>query len=392
MSRFSHLDWPFLEPRHKQLARELDAWAREHLAGDHAADVNTACREYVRAFGLGGWLKHVVGGTAFGGAADRIDARSLCVMRETLAYDSGLGEFALAMQGLGSGAISLFGNEEQKRTYLSAVARGEAIAAFAISEPNAGSDAAALECKAQRDGDYYVLNGEKCWISNAGIASFYTLFARTGAAPGAKGISAFIVDAASPGLTVGEPPELIADHPISSLRFENCRIPASRRLGDEGQGFKIAMSVLDIFRASVAAAATGFARRALDEALGRATSRKMFGQTLADFQLTQAKLAEMATAIDSAALLTYRAAWMHDRGERATVEAAMAKMTATENAQRVIDAAVQAFGGLGVMRGNIVERLYREIRPLRIYEGATEVQQIIIGRGILKEFQERKCD
>lgn len=392
MPRFSHLDWPFLEPRHKQLARDLDDWAHEHFTDDHTDDINTACREYVRAFGRGGWLKHVVGGTTFGGAAEKIDARSLCVMRETLAYYSGLGEFALAMQGLGSGAISLFGTDEQKRSYLPSVAHGDAIAAFAISEPNAGSDAAALECEARRGGDHYVLNGEKCWISNAGIASFYTLFARTGQGPGAKGITAFIVDATTPGLTVGEPPELIADHPISSLRFENCRIPVSRRLGEEGQGFKIAMSVLDIFRASVAAAATGFARRALDEALGRSTSRKMFGQTLADFQLTQAKLAEMATAIDSAALLTYRAAWLHDRGERATAETAMAKMTATENAQRVIDGAVQVFGGLGVMRGNVVERLYREIRPLRIYEGATEVQQIIIGRGILKEYQERKRD
>ncbi|MGH6982094.1 MAG: acyl-CoA dehydrogenase family protein, partial [Stellaceae bacterium] len=341
MRRFAHLDWPFLEPRHKQLALDVDAWAREHLVGEHNGDANTACREYVRGFGRAGWLKHVVGGREYGGEADRIDARSLCVMRETLGYHSGLAEFALAMQGLGSGAISLFGTPEQKAKYLPRIVKGEAIAAFALSEPNAGSDAAAVQCEATRDGDHYVLNGEKSWISNAGIANFYIVFARTGEAAGARGISAFAVDAQDDGLTVGEPLELIAEHPIAGLRFNGCRIPAAQRIGEAGQGFKIAMAVLDIFRASVAAAALGFARRALDEALGRAISREMFGQKLSDFQLTQAKVAEMATAIDSAALLTYRAAWLHDREVRATVEAAMAKMTATENAQRVIDAAVQ---------------------------------------------------
>ena len=388
MRRFAHLDWPFLEPRHKQLALELDAWAREHVSGDHAGDVSTACREYVRAFGRGGWLKHVIGGCDFGGEAERIDARGLCVLRETVGYHSGLAEFALAMQGLGSGALSLFGTAEQKSKYLPGVVTGEAIAAFALSEPNAGSDAAALQCEAVRDGDHYVLNGEKAWISNAGIATFYTVFARTGEAAGARGISAFVVDAGARGLSVGEPLEMIAEHPIAPLRFKDCRVPASQRIGEAGLGFKIAMAVLDVFRASVAAAALGFARRALDEALGRATSREMFGQKLADFQITQAKIAEMATAIDSAALLTYRAAWLHDREVRATVEAAMAKMVATENAQRVIDAAVQMFGGLAVKRGSVVERLYREIRPLRIYEGASEVQQIIIARGVIKEFQE----
>lgn len=386
--RFAHLDWPFLESRHKKLALELDAWAHEHLTGEHSGDVNTACQEYVRAFGRAGWLKHVVGGREFGGEADRIDARSLCVMRETLGYHSGLAEFALAMQGLGSGAVSLFGTPEQKSKYLPGIVRGDAIAAFALSEPNAGSDAAALQCEAKRDGDNYILNGEKAWISNAGIATFYTVFARTGEAAGARGISAFVVDATTPGLMVGEPLELVAEHPIATLRFEGCRVATSNRIGEAGQGFKIAMSVLDIFRASVAAAAIGFARRALDEALERATSREMFGQKLSDFQLTQAKIAEMATAIDASALLTYRAAWLHDREQSATVAAAMAKMTATENAQRVIDAAVQMLGGLGVMRGSAVERLYREIRPLRIYEGATEVQQVIIGRGVIKQFRE----
>lgn len=388
MRRFAHLDWPFLEPSHKHLALELQAWAREQLSGEHNEDVNTACREYVRAFGRGGWLNYVIGGRKFGAQADRIDARSLCVMRETLGYHSGLAEFALAMQGLGSGAISLFGSAELKSKYLPAIAKGEAIAAFAMSETNAGSDAAAMQCEASLDGDSYVLNGEKMWISNAGIATFYTVFARTGQGAGAKGISAFVIDAGASGMSVGEPLQLIADHPIASLRFDGCRIPASQRIGEAGQGFKIAMAVLDIFRASVAAAALGFARRACDEALGRAATREMFGQKLSDFQLTQGKFAEMATAIDAAALLTYRAAWLHDRGERATVEAAMAKMTATENAQRIIDAAVQMFGGLGVMKGSVVERLYREIRPLRIYEGASEVQQVIIGRGVLKQFQE----
>jgi acyl-CoA dehydrogenase len=392
MRRFAHLDWPFLEESHKQLAVNMDAWACEHIREDQDHDVNDLCRDFVRRYGRDGWLKYVIGGRDFGGESERIDARSICVLREALAYHSGLAEFALAMQGLGSGAISLFGAQAQKEKYLPAVADGSAVAAFALSEPNAGSDAAAVECEAWLDGDHYVLNGDKCWISNAGIAAFYVLFARTGEAPGAKGLSAFILDADTEGLTVGEPVELVADHPIASLRLKNCRILVSQRIGEAGQGFKIAMSVLDIFRASVAAAALGFARRALDEALSRATSRKMFGQTLADFQLTQAKCAEMATAIDSAALLTYRAAWLHDRGRRATIEAAMAKMTATENAQRVIDAAVQMLGGLGVVRGHAVERLYREIRPLRIYEGATEVQQIIIGRGIIKQFQEEPRD
>lgn len=392
MRRFAHLDWPFLESRHKTLALELDVWARGNITPDHSGDVSDYCRSIVGDIGSAGWLKYVIGGTQYGAAFETIDARSLCVIRETLAYHSGLAEFACAMQGLGSGAITLFGTAEQKEAYLPRVANGDAIAAFALSEPNAGSDAGAVACEAWSDGDTYVLNGEKSWISNAGIASFYVVFARTGEEEGARGISAFIVDADCDGLEIGEPTPLIADHPIATLRFKNCRIPAAQRIGEPGKGFKIAMSVLDIFRASVAAAAVGFARRALDEALGHATSRKLFGQTLADFQLTQAKFADMATAIDSAALLTYRAAWLHDRGERATVEAAMAKMTATESAQRVIDSAVQMFGGHGVVTGNTVERLYREIRPLRIYEGATEVQQMIIGRGIIKQFQEEPRD
>jgi acyl-CoA dehydrogenase len=388
----SHLDWPFLEPHHKTLAMELDLWAGRVLSEDlqdHSVRaVDDACRSLVRQLGEGGWLKYAIGGTAYGASADTIDTRAVCLIRETLARHSGLADFAFAMQGLGSGAISIFGSPEQKGRYLPCVAKGTAIAAFAISEPDAGSDVAALQCAARKDGDTYVINGEKTWISNGGIADFYVVFARTGEAAGAKGISAFIVDANAHGLEIAERIEVMAPHPLARLVFKDCRISAVQRLGDAGLGFKIAMSTLDIFRSSVAAAALGFARCALHEALSRSTSRKMFGQQLADFQLTQAKLAKMATDIDSAALLTYRAAWLKDMGCPVTVEAAMAKMTATEIAQQAIDSAVQIFGALGVVSGEAVERLYREIRPLRIYEGATEVQQLIIARGIIKTHQE----
>jgi acyl-CoA dehydrogenase len=289
------------------------------------------------------------------------------------------------MQGLGSGAITLFGSAEHKQRYLTRVGVGDAISAFALSEPEAGSDVAAMECAAVHDGDHYVLNGEKTWISNGGIADLYVVFARTGEAPGARGISAFIVDAETPGFSIAERIQVIAPHPLARIKFSDCRIPVANRLGEAGQGFKVAMATLDIFRTSVAAASLGFARRAMDEALQRATTRKMFGQTLADFQLTQAKLAQMATGIDAAALLTYRAAWQRDQGQRVTKEAAMAKLTATETAQQVIDAALQMFGGLGVVSGQPVEQLYREIRALRIYEGASEVQQLIIARELLRE-------
>jgi acyl-CoA dehydrogenase len=341
--------------------------------------------------GEAGWFRYAVGGTSYGGSADTIDARAVCLIRETLAQHSGLADFVFAMQGLGSGAISLFGTDEQRRRYLPRVADGTAIAAFAISEPEAGSDVAALQCRASKNGDGYVINGVKTWISNGGIADFYVTFAGTGEAAGSKGISAFIVDSGVKGLTIAERIEVMAPHPLARLEFKNCRIPACQRLGEEGQGFKIAMATLDVFRSSVAAAAIGFARRAMREALKRATRRKMFGQTLAGFQLTQAKIAKMATDIDAAALLTYRAAWLKDLGRPVTVEAAMAKMTATEMAQQVIDSAMQIFGALGVVSGEAVEQLYREIRPLRIYEGATEVQQLIVARGIIKAFQESEC-
>lgn len=383
MRALPHLDWPFLEERHGVFAAELDAWARQHVAGVHGPDVDAACRTLVRELGAGGWLRHAVGGAY--GEQEVIDTRAICLARETLAYHNGLADFAFAMQGLGSGAISLQGTPQQKEKYLGRVAKGEAIAAFALSEPEAGSDVANLQCNAHIEGDHAVLQGEKTWISNGGIADFYVVFCRTGEAPGPRGISAFIVDAGTPGFEIAERIDVIAPHPLARLRFNGCRVPLSQRIGAPGEGFKVAMRTLDVFRTSVAAAALGFARRALDEALQRATTRKMFNQTLADFQLSQAKLAQMATTIDSAALLVYRAAWLRDQGTSVTKEAAMAKMQATEGAQQVIDAAVQMFGGLGVKSGETVEQLYREIRSLRIYEGATEVQQLIIAREMLKE-------
>ena len=388
MSDRSYLDWPFFEARHRSLAADLDTWASKNLVDIDHDDADASCRKLVTALGAGGWLRFAVP-KAWGGVNELIESRTLCLIRETLARHDGLADFAFAMQGLGSGVISLVGTEAQCKHYLPAVARGEKIAAFALSEPDAGSDVAAMSTSASliKDarGAAWLLNGCKTWISNGGIADFYVVFARSNDLAGAKGISAFIVDADSPGLHIDERIDVIAPHPLATLRFENCRIDVTQMLGAEGQGFKLAMNNLDIFRSSVAGAAQGFARRALDEALAHAKQRKMFRQTLADFQLTQAALADMATEIDAAALLTYRAAWLRDvHGSRTTREAAMAKMTATENAQKVIDRAVQIFGGLGVRKGQIVESLYREIRALRIYEGATEVQKLIIARELLK--------
>ena len=387
MNHKEHLLWPFFEERHRVLASELDEWAGSQGIADQTEDVDSLCRDWVRRLGNAGWLRHAIGGTAYDGHADAIDTRAICLIRETLARHSGLADFAFAMQGLGSGAICLHGSNEQRRAYLPRVASGNAIAAFALSEPDAGSDVAALSCSAVRDGDGFVLNGSKTWISNGGIADFYIVFARTGEAPGSRGISAFVVDADAPGFSIAERIHVIAPHPLATLRFESCRLARSALIGAPGQGFKIAMQTLDVFRTSVAAAALGFARRALDAALLRATTRKMFNQILGEFQITQSKLADMATGIDAAALLTYRAAWQRDGGRGVTREAAMAKMAATETAQKVIDAAVQMWGGLGVVSGNTVECLYREIRALRIYEGATEVQQLIIARDLLKAAQ-----
>lgn len=385
MNNLNHLEWPFFDEHHREMARELETWAAKNIRHDHGPDVDAECRALVASLGAAGWLRHAIAGIAHGGAAEAIDTRSICLIRETLARHSGLADFAFAMQGLGSGAISLAGTEEQRAAWLPRVARGEAICAFALSEPDAGSDVAAMACAASLEGDRYVIDGEKTWISNGGIADLYVVFARTNEAPGARGISAFIVEAGTPGFEIAARIEVIAPHPLASLRFNGCRIPASARIGMAGEGFKIAMRTLDVFRTSVAAAALGFARCAMDEGLHRATSRKMFGHTLADFQLTQAKLAQMATTIDSAALLTYRAAWKRDQHKNVTREAAMAKLVATEGAQKVIDSALQLWGGLGVTNGQTVERLYREIRSLRIYEGATEVQQLIIARELLRE-------
>ncbi|WP_374669137.1 acyl-CoA dehydrogenase family protein [Ramlibacter sp.] len=385
MRDLAWLQWPLFEQRHAALANELDAWAAEHVAHLHGPDVDAACRQLVRRLGDAGWLRHAVGGAW--GAQAAIDTRAICLIRETLAYHNGLADFAFAMQGLGSGAISLQGTPEQQQRYLPRVARGEAIAAFALSEPEAGSDVANLQCAAHVEGDQVVIDGEKTWISNGGIADFYVVFCRTGEAPGPRGISAFIVEAGTPGFEIAERIDVIAPHPLARLRFNACRVPLSQRIGAAGEGFKVAMRTLDVFRTSVAGAALGFARRALDEGLRRATTRRMFNQTLADFQLTQAKLAQMALTIDSAALLVYRAAWQRDQGRGVTKEAAMAKLAATEGAQQVIDAAVQMFGGLGVKSGQTVEQLYREIRSLRIYEGASEVQQLIIAREMLKELK-----
>jgi alkylation response protein AidB-like acyl-CoA dehydrogenase len=389
MNSASHLAWPFFDEAHRVFKTQLQDWTSKQFADQHGHNesrdaIDRECVSLVKALGQGGWLKPAIAGKAHGGASEVIDTRTICLLREELAWHHGLADFAFAMQGLGSGAISLKGTPEQQAAYLPRVAKGEALAAFALSEPDAGSDVAAMQCSALATPDGYRLNGLKTWISNGGIADFYVVFARTGEAPGARGISAFIVDANSPGLEIAERIDVIAPHPLATLRFNNVWVPHAKRIGAAGEGFKVAMATLDVFRTSVAAASLGFARRALDESIAWAKQRKMFGGTLADFQITQSKLAQMATLLDAATLLTYRAAWLRDQGQRITQEAAMAKMTATENAQQIIDMAVQMHGGMGVKKGCIVESLYREIRALRIYEGATEVQQLIIGRDLLK--------
>jgi acyl-CoA dehydrogenase len=378
-------DLPFFADEHRQLAHELASWCETNLPDEEIEDVDVGCRELVATLGAAGWLRYCVP-AAFGGKWPQLDARSLCIIRETLAYYAGLADFTFAMQGLGSGAITLAGTPEQQARYLPRVASGEWLAAFALSEPEAGSDVAALTTTAMREGSGYRLNGVKTWISNGGIADFYTVFARSENIPGARGITAFIVPADTPGLQIAERIEVLAPHPLATLRFDECYVSEASVLGLPGSGFKLAMQTLDIFRASVAAAANGFARRALDETLRHTRQRGMFGQTLADMQMTQARVADMAVAVESGALLTYQAAWLRDvQALPATREVAMAKLVATESAQRVIDSAVQLFGGLGVRRGSIPERLYREIRALRIYEGASEVQQLIIARSLFKE-------
>src|SRR6476660_7111505 len=381
MSDRSFLHWPFFEARHRELADRLELWAAQYLSDVDHADTDKACRSLVTVLGRDGWLKFTAPGE---GDVKKIDVRTLALIRETLARHSGLADFAFAMQGLGAGPISFFGDDEQRKTWLSKTRSGKAIAAFSLSEPASGSDVANISTTARRDGNGFVIDGEKTWISNGGIADFYIVFARTGEAPGARGLSAFIIEADSRGLTMAERLSTIAPHPLARLRFEGCRVPASALIGRAGDGFKIAMATLDVFRTSVGAAALGFARRALDETLKRAANRHLFGAPLADLQMVQGHVADMALEIDAAALLIYRAAWTKDMGAaRVTREAAMAKLFATEAAQRVIDNAVQIHGGDGVRSGHPVETLYREIRALRIYEGASDVQKIVIARSVL---------
>ncbi len=378
----SFLNWPFFEARHRTLAGQLEAWAAENLGTVDHHDTDAACRTLVTRLGEAGWLQL----TAPDEDGGRIDVRSLALTRETLARHDGLADFSFAMQGLGAGPISLFGNAAQRAAWLPRTRAGTAIAAFALTEPASGSDVANIATNARRDGDGYVIDGEKTWISNGGIADLYVVFARTGEAAGARGLSAFIVEGDNPGLAIAERIAVIAPHPLARLRFENCRVPADALIGKPGEGFKIAMATLDVFRTTVGAAALGFARRALAETTKRLTERKLFGAPMAELQMVQGHLADMALEIDAAALLVYRAAWTKDSGvARITREAAMAKLYATEAAQRVIDAAVQMHGGDGVRSGHPVETLYREIRALRIYEGASDVQKIIIARAVLSE-------
>ncbi len=381
MADRSYLDWPFFEEKHRGLVVALDSWAQRELRDIDHSDTDAACRDIVARLGRDNWLEYAA---VDPDGDEGLDVRSLCLIRETLARHDGLADFAFAMQGLGSGAISLFGSDAQKRAWLPKVRSGAAISAFALTEPQSGSDVANIALAARRDGNEWVLDGEKTWISNGGIADVYVVFARTGEGPGAKGLSAFIVPADTEGLHIAERLDTVAPHPLARLSFEGARLPADAIIGAGGEGFRIAMSVLDVFRSTVAAAALGFARRALDASLDRASSRELFGAPMFEMQMVQGHIADMALDVDAAALLVYRAAWTKDSGApRVSREAAMAKLYSTEQAQKVIDAAVQLHGGDGVRSGHITERLYREIRALRIYEGASDVQKIIIARAAM---------
>ena len=382
MADRTYLDWPFFDDSHRVLAREVAAWRDRELRDAHDPHPAAACRAFVAQLGAAGWLKYAVP-RAYGGVLDAFDVRSICLIRETLGYASGLAEFAFAMQGLGSGPISLFGSDALKQKYLPAVASGASIAAFAISEAGAGSDLSAMETTARRDGAHIVINGAKTWISNAGIAAHYVVFCRWPEG-GERSFIALVVDAGTKGLTVSGAIDVLAPHPLGTLTFTDCRVPSDAVVGDPGKGMRVALGTLDVFRTTVGAAALGFARRAQDEAVAHVKQRVAFGKPLAEFQLTQARIAEMATCIDAAALLVYRAAWTRDQGAaRVTREAAMAKLVATEMAQQVIDGAVQLLGARGVVVGEPVERLYREIRALRIYEGTSEIQKLVIAAQVL---------
>ncbi len=378
------MEWPFFDTNHREFAEKLRDWANreiqplENKEPSGNEELDHQCREFVEKLGSGGWLQYCVP-SSHGGALESFDVRTLALTREILGYYSGLADFSFAMQGLGSGAITLFGSGEQKDSYLPKVASGEKIGAFAISEFGGGSDVAAMKTTAELSGNEYCINGSKTWISNAGIADFYVLFARTNEAPGAKGISAFIVDSDTPGLSISERINVIAPHPLGTLEFKNCKIPTTNIIGNSGEGFKVAMSTLDVFRTTVGGASLGFARRALDEAIQRSKERHAFGKSISEFQLIQAKIADMAVKIDAMALLIYRSAWTKDKkATRVTRESSMAKLYGTEAAQEVIDQAVQIFGGMGVVSGVKVEQLYREIRALRIYEGTSEIQKLVI--------------
>ena len=378
------MEWPFFDDSHRKFAENLRDWANreiqplENKEPKGNEELDHLCKEFVKKLGSGGWLQYCVP-SSHGGALESFDVRTLALTREILSYYSGLADFSFAMQGLGSGAITLFGSEEQKDSYLPKVASGKKIGAFAISESGGGSDVAAMKTTAELSGNEYSINGSKTWISNAGIADFYVLFARTNDAPGAKGISAFVVDSDTPGLSISERINVIAPHPLGTLEFKNCRVPATNMIGSSGEGFKVAMSTLDVFRTTVGGASLGFAKRALDEAIRRSKEREAFGKSISEFQLIQAKIADMAVKIDAMALLIYRSAWTKDKkGTRVTRESSMAKLYGTEAAQEVIDQAVQIFGGMGVVSGVKVEQLYREIRALRIYEGTSEIQKLVI--------------
>lgn len=390
MADMSFLNWPFLEDHHRDLAHRLDAWCQEVLvpfveSRDVHHDLDGSCKAILTLLAEGGFTRYAVP-KAYGGVHDSLDVRSLCLIRMTLAYYSGLADFVFAMQGLGSGTISLYGSEDTKAHYLTGVGEGRLCAAFALTEPESGSDVAATRTTAELDGDHYIINGAKTFISNGGIADQYVVFARTGPGEGARGLTAFVLDANTEGLDASERIDVIAPHPLATLKFNNCRVPARNRLGELGGGFKAAMATLDIFRSTVGAAALGFARRALDEAVKRADGRELFGAPLNNLQLVQAMIGESALDIDASALLIFRAAWAKDSGQpRVTREAAMAKLHATDQAQQVIDRAVQIFGGMGVVSGVKVEELYREIRALRIYEGASEVQKVVIARAHIAE-------
>jgi len=379
----TYLSWPFFTDAHRALQRNLSAWRDREFQRQDDSDPAAACRAYVTQLGTAGWLKYAVP-RAQGGALDTLDVRSLCLIRETLGYASGLAEFAFAMQGLGSGPISLFGSEPLKQKYLPGVAGGTAIAAFAISETDAGSDVAAMQTTARRDGGAIVIDGEKTWISNAGIASHYVVFCRWPEG-GSRSFIALVVDADAPGLEVTRTIDVMAPHPLGTISFSGCRVSSDHVIGEAGKGMRIALGTLDLFRTTVGAAALGFARRAFDDAVAHVRTRRAFGQALAEFQLTQAAIADMATAIDASALMVYRAAWTRDQGAaRITREAAMAKLVSTESAQQVIDRAMQLLGARGLVRGATVERLYREIRALRIYEGTSEIQKLVIASQVLE--------